>query len=92
MHAIHHLCVALSINNKPYHTGPSSTVAFGYLSIYDDGVQKQLSRHVVMIILFKMIMLIVLGYLFYGFIGRPYINSETAANNLLSASPTMNRN
>jgi len=45
-----------------------------------------------MIALFKMIMLGVLGYLFYGFIGRSHINSEMAANNFLSTAPAINRN
>jgi len=55
-------------------------------------VQKRLSRHIAMIVLFKMIMLGVLGYLFYGFIGRPHVNSEIAANNLLSTAPIMKMN
>jgi hypothetical protein len=48
-------------------------------------VQKQFSRHIIAIIAFKILMLGVMGYLFYGFIGRPHVTGETIAANFFTA-------
>jgi len=49
-------------------------------------MQKQLSRHVAAIIAFKIFMLGALGYLFYGFIGRPQVTADLVATSFSSTT------
>lgn len=45
-------------------------------------MQSELSRHVIAIFVFKILMLGVLGYLFYSVIGKPHITPASVAANL----------